>query len=328
MSAQLVRNALICILSLLGPGRIGRITSLQWLDRPAGMLSPLRLVLRPIRHRRSRATTDQRFAGTIPRFQRGDSVNRAKIPATGELLDLSGATALVTGASGNIGGAIAERLAEAGASVVLHYYRNEARAAGLAERLGGAKLVQADLSEASDVERMFQSIQASLVVHNAAAQPVHGLGDMSFSDWRAVLAANLDSAFLVTQQAALAWVAAGVPGAIVNIGSIEGQDPAVGHSHYATSKAGVAMLTRAAALEFGSANIRVNCVSPGLIDRDGLARDWPDGVARWHDRAPLGRLGSAIDVADAVLFLLSPASRWISGANLVVDGGMSAQSKW
>jgi len=102
----------------------------------------------------------------------------------------------------------------------------------------------------------------------------------------------------------------------------------VGHSHYATSKAGLLMLTRAAALEFGSAGIRINCVSPGLIDREGLARDWPDGVARWHDRAPLGRIGSAIDVADAVLFLLSPAARWISGANLIVDGGMSAQNKW
>ena len=88
------------------------------------------------------------------------------------------------------------------------------------------------------------------------------------------------------------------------------------------------MLTRAAALEFGSSNIRVNCVAPGLVDREGLARDWPDGVGRWHDRVPLGRIGSPIDVADAVLFLLSPAARWISGANLVVDGGMSAQSKW
>ena len=255
-------------------------------------------------------------------------MNQTRIPATGELLDLSGETVLVTGASGNIGGAIAERLAEAGAGIVLHYHRNEAAAAGLAKRLGDARLVQADLAVAADVEKMFRSIQASLVVHNAAAQPVRGMGDMSFAEWRAVLGANLDSAFLVTQQAALAWVAAGVPGAIVNIGSIEGQDPAVGHSHYATSKAGVAMLTRAAALEFGSSHIRVNCVSPGLIDREGLARDFPDGVSRWHDRAPLGRIGSAIDVADAVLFLLSPASRWISGANLVVDGGMSAQSKW
>ena len=255
-------------------------------------------------------------------------MNRSKIPVTGALLDLSGETVLVTGASGNIGSAIAGRLREAGAAVVAHYFRNEAAAEALADRLSISDIVQADLSDESAVERMFTSISPSLVVNNAAAQPVAGLGDMTFAEWREVMSANLDSAFLVTQRAALAWIAAGEPGAIVNIGSIEGQDPAAGHGHYATSKAGLTMLTRAAALEFGSAGIRVNCVSPGLIDREGLARDWPDGVARWHDRVPLGRMGSAIDVADAVLFLLSPAARWISGANLVVDGGMSAQSKW
>jgi len=255
-------------------------------------------------------------------------VNRSKIPAKSELLDLSGETALVTGASGNIGSTIAERLAEAGAVVIAHYYRNEAAAAQLIERLGAGEVVQADLSDEVAVERMFTSVTPSLVVNNAAAQPLAEMVDMSFSEWRAVIAANLDSAFLVSQRAARAWIAAGEPGAIVNIGSIEGLDPAAGHSHYATSKAGLAMLTRAAALEFGSAGIRINCVSPGLIDRKGLARDWPDGVARWQNRVPLGRMGSAIDVADAVLFLLSPAARWISGANLTVDGGMSAQSKW
>ena len=88
------------------------------------------------------------------------------------------------------------------------------------------------------------------------------------------------------------------------------------------------MFTRAAALEYGAQGIRVNCVSPGLIDREGLADDWPEGVGRWQQRVPLGRLGTAKDVADAVLFLLSPAARWISGTNLVVDGGMSAQSRW
>ena len=255
-------------------------------------------------------------------------MHRETIPAIGELLDLSGETVLITGASGNIGSAIAERLAGAGAVVVAHYYRNEKAAAALVERLGGGDIVQADLSDASAVERVFEFAKPSLVVNNAAAQPVTGLGDMSHAQWRDVISANLDSAFLVTRQAALAWIAAGTSGAIVNIGSIEGLDPAVGHAHYATSKAGLLMLTRAAALEFGSASIRVNSVSPGLIDREGLARDWPDGVARWRDRVPLGRLGSAIDVADAVLFLLSPAARWISGTNLVVDGGMSAQSKW
>ena len=252
----------------------------------------------------------------------------ASRPAIGELLDLSGETVLVTGASGNLGSAIAERLAEAGAAVVAHYHRNEAAAAALVKQLGGGDVVQADLSDESAVERVFESVKPSLVVNNAAAQPVTGMADMTIEQWRDVLAANLDSAFLVTQHAANAWSEAGETGAIVNIGSIEGLDPAEGHAHYSTSKAGLLMLTRAAALEFGSAGIRINSVSPGLIERDGLARDWPDGVARWQDRAPLGRIGSAIDVADAVLFLLSPAARWISGANLVVDGGMSAQSRW
>jgi len=212
--------------------------------------------------------------------------------------------------------------------VIAHYHRNEAAAAALVSSLGSGEIVQADLSDEAAVEQMITNVRPSLLVNNAAAQPVTAMADMTFAEWRAVLGANLDSAFLVSQRAALAWIAAGKTGAIVNIGSIEGLDPAAGHSHYATSKAGLTMLTRAAALEFGPANIRVNCVSPGLIDRESLARDWPDGVARWQDRVPLGRIGSAIDVADAVLFLLSPAARWISGANLVVDGGMSAQSKW
>jgi NAD(P)-dependent dehydrogenase (short-subunit alcohol dehydrogenase family) len=117
-------------------------------------------------------------------------------------------------------------------------------------------------------------------------------------------------------------------GAIVNISSIEGLQPAFLHSHYAASKAAVIMHTRAAALELGPSGIRVNCVSPGLIDAPGLDTAWPDGVARWHAAAPLGRLGEPADVADAVLFLASPAARWISGANLVVDGGVLTHNTW
>ena len=88
------------------------------------------------------------------------------------------------------------------------------------------------------------------------------------------------------------------------------------------------MLTRSVALEYGRDGIRCNAVSPGLIERDGIGDDWPEGVRRWQDKAPLGRLGTPRDVAEAVLFLISPASAWISGANLVVDGGMSAVSRW
>jgi 3-oxoacyl-[acyl-carrier protein] reductase len=242
------------------------------------------------------------------------------------LLNLAGETVLVTGASGNIGRGIARRLAEAGANVVVHYHREAAAATALADELGTGTPLKADLGDRSAVDDLLAASNPTLIVNNAAAQPVRSLPDMAYDDWRAVMAANLDGPFLVTQRAASGWGERG--GAIVNIASIEGSDPAVGHAHYATSKAGLLMFSRAAALEYGPRGIRINCVSPGLIDRDGLADSWPDGVSRWLGRVPLGRLGTAQDVADAVLFLLSPAARWISGANLVVDGGMSAQSKW
>jgi 3-oxoacyl-[acyl-carrier protein] reductase len=247
-------------------------------------------------------------------------------PDVHDLLSLSGEKVLVTGASGNIGGGIARRLAEAGAEIVVHFHRDKASATSLVEELGSGTIVQADLSDADAVDAMFATSRPTMVVNNAATQPVHALDTMRFEDWRAMMSANLDGAFLVTQRAARSWK--GVGGVIVNIGSIEGSDPAAGHAHYATSKAGLIMFSRAAALEYGPSGIRVNCVSPGLIDSDGLADDWPDGVSRWQEQAPLGRLGTAKDVADAVLFLLSPAARWISGINLAVDGGMSAQSKW
>jgi len=243
-----------------------------------------------------------------------------------DLLSLAGERVLVTGASGHIGQGIARRLAEAGASVAVHYHRDARSAAALAAELEAGDPLQADLGDEQAVAAMLAAAKPTMVVNNAAAQPVQALAGMSFEDWRAVLAANLDGAFLVTRKAAEAWQDSG--GAIVNIASTEGSDPAAGHAHYATSKSGLLMFTRAAALEFGAANIRVNAVSPGLIDREGLADNWPDGVARWLERAPLGRLGTPHDVADAVLFLLSPAARWISGTNLVVDGGMSAQSRW
>ncbi len=248
-------------------------------------------------------------------------------PPVDTLLRLDGRIVLVTGGSGNIGQGIAARLAEAGAHVVVHYRSNEKAAGALAKRIGG-DLVRAELADEASVERIFDAHAPDLVVNNAAEWGTAALAKMNIDAWRSMHAANLDSAFLVTQRAARDWRDRGTAGAIVNVASIEALDPARQHAHYASSKAALVMFTRAAALEYGGDGIRINAVSPGLISRPGIEKDWPDGVERWHSRAPLTRLGTPNDVADAVLFLLSPAARWITGINLVVDGGMSSQNKW
>lgn len=247
-----------------------------------------------------------------------------------KLLDLSHIQVLVTGAGGNIGAAIAARLAAAGATVAAHYRRDDARIAVLVSEFGGQiHPVQADLTDTGQLDAMLEKLEqagfvVNALVNNAADQSIAELATMSSGDWRQMMQANLDGVFQLCQRV-LATLGSG---GIVNISSIESLDPAPGHGHYAVSKAALNMLTRALALELGDRNIRVNAISPGLIRREGIEQAWPEGVARWQERAPLSRLGEPEDVADAVLFLLSDAARWISGANLVVDGGMNAQGKW
>jgi NAD(P)-dependent dehydrogenase (short-subunit alcohol dehydrogenase family) len=259
------------------------------------------------------------------------------LPVKG-LLDLSGRTVIVTGASGGIGSGIARRMAEAGANVVCHYNGNRTGADAVVadiERTGGkAAAAQADIASAEGVAALvdhtlktFGKLHA--VVNNAGHQPVEALLDVSEASWAKMMAINAGGPFLLTRAFAEHVRASKTEGAsVVNIASIEGHNPAPGHGHYATSKAALLMFTKAAALEFGNLGIRVNAICPGLIHRDGIEQGWPEGVARWNKAAPLGRLGQPEDIADAALFLVSDAARWITGADLVVDGGVSTHPTW
>ncbi|MEG3629792.1 SDR family NAD(P)-dependent oxidoreductase [Streptomyces poriticola] len=165
------------------------------------------------------------------------------------------------------------------------------------------------------------------LVNNAGVQPVRELAGMTAAEWRAVVDTNLTSAFSCTQAAAEVIRRSG-GGSITHIASIEAGAPAPAHAHYSSSKAAVVMHARAAALEYGPWGVRVNTVSPGLIHREGLAEAWPDGVRRWRAAAPTGRLGRPEDVGDACVFLASRLASWVTGHDLVVDGGVTARPSW
>lgn len=248
-----------------------------------------------------------------------------------KLLDFSDQVVLVTGGGSGIGAGISRRFAEAGANVVLNYLTSESGANQVVEEIKGmgreAFSIQADVSNAADVDRLlgrtletFERID--VLINNAGIYPLSTLLDMTEERWDQVIDASLRSTFLCTKAVGVQMIEQGDGGAIVNITSIEAENPAPLHAHYNAAKGGVHMFTKSVANELGPHGIRVNAVAPGLIWKEGIEQEWPDGVQRWLKTAPLGRLGMPDDVADACLFLASPAARWITGASLLVDGGV------
>ncbi len=266
----------------------------------------------------------------VPSVERNMFMNDLPTPA--QMIDLAGRVVVVTGSGGNIGSGIARRLVGAGATVVAH--TRNSPVGHLQDRSGETlTTVEADLATTDGPRQLVEAVLADFgrldaLVNNAGIQPVSPMAGLSDLEWSGMIDTNLTAVHRLTQAAASAMIDRGNGGSIVHISSIEGINPAPGHGHYAVSKAGLIMHARAAALEYGPEGIRINTVSPGLIARPGIASDWPDGVRRWGEACPLGRLGTAEDIGDACVFLCSDLARWITGTNLVVDGGVLSRPTW
>ena len=246
--------------------------------------------------------------------------------------DLKDKVALVTGGGRDIGRAIACKLAESGASVAVNYRSSkkeaEATVATIVERGGQAVAIQADVSRSDDVERLVAETASALgnpihiLVNNAGGLIARKkVAEMDEAFWDEVMAVNLKSVFLVTK-ATLPYMADG--GVIVNLSSLAARDGGGGGSiAYATSKGGVLTMTRGLAKELSPRSIRVNSVSPGLINTTFHDTFTPDAVRETvAAKTAVGREGEAADVANAVVFLASEASAYINGESVEINGGL------
>jgi 3-oxoacyl-[acyl-carrier protein] reductase len=234
---------------------------------------------------------------------------------------LEGKNALVTGASRGIGRAIAAELARAGASVVVSYRTGAGEAEELAKKIGG-RAVQADVSDAESAAALVeQAGDLDVLVNNAGVTRDGLLVRMSDEDWRTVIDTNLSSCFFTCRAVTRAMMRKRA-GSIVNISSIVGLHGNWGQTNYAASKAGIIGFTKALARELGSRNVRANVVVPGYV-KTQLTEILPEeATGAMLENTPLGRLGDPEDVAGAVRFLCSEEASFVTGAVLLVDGGL------
>lgn len=245
------------------------------------------------------------------------------------MIDLKGKTALVTGGGRGIGREIALRLAQAGCSVAvsdIDIVTAQSTAKEL-EALGVRSLaLKADVADAAEVKKMFRDFMDAfgvidILVNNAGITRDGILVLMKEEDWDLVLRVNLKSAFLCSKEAGRHMIKAR-RGKIVNIASVVGIMGNAGQANYSASKAGLIGLTKTVAKELASRSVNVNAIAPGFI-RTAMTDKLPDAEkAKLSSAIPMQKLGSAADVADAVLFLSSSLSDYITGQVLPVDGGL------
>ncbi|MDO5059312.1 MAG: 3-oxoacyl-ACP reductase FabG [Neisseria sp.] len=241
--------------------------------------------------------------------------------------DLSGKIALVTGASRGIGAAIADTLAQAGATVI-GTATSESGAAAIGERLAqwggqGRALNAADEGAIenliAEVEKTFGKLD--ILVNNAGITRDNLLMRMKEEEWDEIMQVNLKSVFRASK-AVLRGMMKQRAGRIINITSVVGTMGNAGQANYAAAKAGLIGFAKSMAREVGSRGITVNCVAPGFIDTD-MTRALPEETRKMFEaQTALGRFGEAQDISDAVLFLASDQARYITGQTLHVNGGM------
>jgi 3-oxoacyl-[acyl-carrier protein] reductase len=234
---------------------------------------------------------------------------------------LDGKLALVTGASRGIGRAIALELGRAGASVVVGYRSGQEEAEAVAAEIG-ARAVQADVSDPASAQALVEEAgDVDILVNNAGLTRDGLLARMSDDDWRTVIDTNLSAVFY-TCRAVTRPMMRKRSGSIVNISSIVGVHGNWGQTNYAASKAGIIGFTKSLARELGSRNVRANVIAPGYV-RSQLTDVLPEeATAMMLQNTPLGRLGDPEDVAGAVRFLCSDEAAFVTGAVLLVDGGL------
>ena len=241
--------------------------------------------------------------------------------SAGSFASLDGKVALVTGGSRGIGRAIALELGRAGADVVLSYRTGREEAEQVAAEIGG-RAVEADVSDAASARALVEEAgELDVLVNNAGVTRDGVLARMSDDDWREVIDTNLSSVFYTCRAAARSMMKRRA-GAIVNVSSIVGIHGNFGQTNYAASKAGIIGFTKSLARELGSRNVRANVVAPGYV-RSRLTEVLPEEATKTMlDATPLGRLGDPEDVAGAVRFLCADEARFVTGAVLLVDGGL------
>ena len=237
---------------------------------------------------------------------------------------------LVTGGAGGIGATIVEKFALAGYPVVLQYFQSKEKAEKIAARLqeknGQVLLVQADIRQQAEVERMMTEVQnqwgdIGILINNAGVAQQKLFTDITAEEWRNMFAVHVDGAFYCTQ-AVLPAMIREKRGEIIFISSMWGQVGGSCEVHYSAAKGALQAMTQALAKEVGPSGVKVNCVAPGFIQTAMNSQFDEETLAMLREETPLGILGEPQDVADLVYFLASEEAKFITGQIIGCNGGL------